>query len=227
MFVKRLIPNWIKDSLKETIRERRFRSVMQTLWQLPPGKVPDQSLLRRLRMAWSNEGYSADLDYLQEVAKRAAEVSGSVLECGSGLTTLVLGLIAGRRGIDIWTLEHNPEWHARIDRVLRQHDIPRVRLTLNPLRSYGEYAWYDPPMNEMPREFHLVVCDGPPGTTRGGRYGLLPVIGRHLRQGAIVLLDDTERMSEIDALDRWKREYDMNVVVHRNNGKSFAIASRQ
>jgi hypothetical protein len=34
-------------------------------------------------------------DYLEEVIDRAARTSGPILECGSGLTSLLLGLYAG------------------------------------------------------------------------------------------------------------------------------------
>jgi hypothetical protein len=40
------------------------------------------------------------------------------------------------------------------------------------------------------------VCDGPKGTTRGGRYGLAPVMKDRLAPGCIVLLDDTSREAE-------------------------------
>jgi len=54
--------------------------------------------------------------------------------------------------------------------------------------------------------FSLVVCDGPPGTTRGGRYGFLPVMLPYLSSKCTILLDDVEREGEQKTLLLWKEE---------------------
>ena len=71
--------------------------------------------------------------------------------------------------------------------------------------SYGDFDWYEVTPN-LPEEFSLVVCDGPPGMTRGGRYGLLPVMRERLH-GAEVLLDDASRAEEQKILSVWKTEF--------------------
>ena len=47
----------------------------------------------------------------------------------------------------------------------------------------GSFVWYDVPKDVWPAEFRLVVCDGPPGDMKGGRYGLLPLVGARLPPG--------------------------------------------
>jgi len=167
--------------------------------------VPSLDDLAELRFGWGNAGWSADLVYIQQMARRAATVEGPILECGSGLTTLVLGLVAGRRGVPVWSMEHHAEWHARMASVLARLRLS-TDLRLVPMNDYGEYTWYAPPREEMPTDFALVICDGPPGDTPGGRYGLLPVMREHLAPGAVVLLDDASRPEEVAVLRRWGEE---------------------
>ena len=158
-------------------------------------------------MGWGNESYSAHPEYLEEVVRRCTTSSGPVLECGSGLTTILLGLFAGRRGAQVWTLEHDPEWYERTAAVLRRFQIEGVELVLAPLRDYGQFSWYDAPIDKMPNRFSMVVCDGPPQkTTRGDRYGLLPLMGDRLGSGAVILFDDVQPQEPDPVLSRWLEE---------------------
>src|SRR5947208_2589253 len=158
---------------------------MRRLLALPMGVAPERPLLAELRAAWGNDRCAADLDFLSEVARLAAVTLGPVLECGSGLTTLLLGALAGRRGVEVWALEHEPEWRRRVAAALRDHKAGQVYLWFSPLSDYGEFVWYAAPLPLMPDAFRLVVCDGPPADTRGGRVGLLSVIGDRLPAGAV------------------------------------------
>ena len=92
----------------------------------------------------------------------------------------------------------------------------------SPLRDYGAFSWYDPPLQELPDNFRLVVCDGPPGMTKGGRYGLLPVFGSRLPQGTVIVLDDADRPSEVELLNRWKDEGDLAVEIFNKPAGTFA-----
>jgi hypothetical protein len=72
-----------------------------------------------------------------------------------------------------------------------------------PLRDYGDFDWYTIDTRLLPT-FDLAVCDGPPGSTRGGRYGLLPVMSRKLASNATLLFDDADREGERAVLARWQ-----------------------
>src|SRR5262249_48331314 len=74
------------------------------------------------------------------------------------------------------------------------------------LRDYGEFSWYDPSFENMPDRFSLVICDGPPGTTKGGRYGLGAVMKHTFSPGCVILLDDTGRQQEFETARRWEVE---------------------
>jgi hypothetical protein len=183
-------------------------------------------MLSDLLTGWSNEGYAANLEYFEEVAKTSLASEGSVLECGSGATTILLGLLCGRRGIEVWSLEHSAEWQKRVSDVLTRHHISGVRVCFSPLVEYGKFDWYNAPLAEMPDEFSLVVCDGPPGMTKGGRYGLLPLVGDRLPAGSTILLDDACRPGEAELIRRWESEAAFKTKLVERQARGFAIMRR-
>src|SRR5436853_7521373 len=61
-----------------------------------PAKVADgsQEVLNDLIYGWGNEGWCGHNEYLAACIEGALTTRGPILECGSGLTTLLLGIIA-------------------------------------------------------------------------------------------------------------------------------------
>ena len=213
------LKQWVARPLKQAAhtawQRQRLRRAMRHVLALPTGVAPERPLLAELRAAWGNDRCAADLDFLSEVARLAAVTLGPVLECGSGLTTLLLGALAGRRGVEVWALEHEPEWRRRVAASLRDHKAGQVYLWFSPLSDYGEFVWYAAPLPLMPDAFRLVVCDGPPADTRGGRVGLLSVIGDRLPAGAVILLDDAAGDTEQHTLRRWMRDAPLAVALRQ------------
>jgi glycosyltransferase involved in cell wall biosynthesis len=180
-----------------------------------------------LQAGWANDGFAARIDLLTEVATRAVNTRGPILECGSGMTTLLMGLLAGRRGVKTYSFEHIDEWRTRVLNALEHFEIPNVEILSTPLRDFDGFSWYDAPLAELPTSFDLVICDGPPGETLGGRYGLLPLMRARLGKGAVILLDDAERPGEVEVLQRWLSEELFNVAMHESADGSFAVLTRQ
>lgn len=173
----------------------------------PIGTINGQDgVISDLIFGWGNEQWSALDQYLRECLKLAATANCPILECGSGLSTILLGIVAQNAGNTVWTLEHNPEWAAKAIGILQKLQITSVHMMVSPLKSFGDVAWYDPPLNAMPDKFSIVVCDGPPACTPGGRYGLLPIMKEKLTPGCLILLDDADRKEERSIGMRWAEE---------------------
>lgn len=185
------------------------------------GDALPESLAHELVYGWANETMSASEEYLQAVFRHASRTRGPILECGSGLSTLVLGVAARGSRQNVWSLEDDAFWASIVRQALARFQIGGVEICESPLRSYGKYEWYDPPRDRLAKDFALVICDGPQGTTVGGRYGLLPVLGGNLRSGCVILLDDAARAGERQVLSRWGDEWH---VSHEMSGgdKPFA-----
>ncbi len=217
--VRRLHPARVAGDIR---RGAVFRGAMEEYLGLPAGADAAPELLERLVYGWGNEIMSAMPEYLDASVRAMRGTKGPVLECGSGLSTILLGALAERSGARLCSLEHDRGWAARVRRALRRYRLRGVEVFHAPLRDYGAFTWYDAPLDRLPGEFSLVVCDGPPGDTPGGRYGLLPVLRERLRPGCVILLDDLHRPAERDIASRWARELG---VIHEVRGaaKPYAV----
>lgn len=224
--VKKWLPKSIKRPVKEMLLRRQLRDAIRAISKLPAGEVPDRHQLSELIAGWSNEGYAANLEYLEAVAKNSVNTSGPVLECGSGATTILLGLLCARRNVEVWSLENSDEWRQRVTKALHDNGVSGVHVCAAPLIVYGEFDWYDPPLEQMPKEFSLVICDGPPGTTKGGRFGLLPVMGNRLPPGSTILLDDAGRPGELELIKKWENEARFETVLVKSKGSEYAVMRR-
>jgi len=208
-----IVPRRAKRYLRERRRRALFEQAMDRLARADPlssAHFP-AALAHQLVVGWANEKMSASEEFLQAIFRYAGESKGPILECGSGLSTLVLGLAARRSRQRV----------SVVRAALARFDIRNVELCESPLLNYGDFEWYDPPTQELATEFSLVICDGPQGTTPGGRYGLLPVLGSHLRTGCVILLDDATRAGEQQVLARWHDEMHVSHEVFGST-KPFA-----
>jgi hypothetical protein len=222
----RLIPAAVSRSIHDLHRRAVFEHGMRRFMNDPArvAQLPSR-VLDRLVMGWGNPGWSGHAEYLQACIVHAFSCNGPILECGSGLTTLLVGHVARLKGLSMWSLEHMPEWAGRVQRSLDRYGITSVHLCRAPIRNHGDVDWYDAPLHAMPGQFSLVVCDGPPSTTRGGRYGLGPILGQRLAGDCSLLLDDANRAEETRIAARWASELDM-VCERRGVEKPYFVLTR-
>ncbi|HUL43565.1 MAG TPA: hypothetical protein VLY03_04340 [Bacteroidota bacterium] len=208
------LPKPLRASLQARYREVIFRSAMKSFMKDPSAAIRgDRRILTRLIYGWGNEGWSALEEYLTASLQRVSTCRGAILECGSGLSTILAGIVAQQAGNSIWSLEHNRTWGDRVRKCLELYGIRSVLLLDAPLRDYGKFSWYDVQTEQLPEEFSVILCDGPPGETRGGRYGLVPVMGTHIKGGTVILLDDAGRADEQSIAACWEKE--LNATVRR------------
>lgn len=213
----RKLRNRWRASLRRLMLRRGLASLDR---QLAAGRVPDTALLTRLVRAWANEAWSTDTTLLAALVEWLPRSKGAIVECGSGLSTLVMGCAARVSGRQLLALEHTASWARRVDNHLPPAARRHVAIAVTPLVRYADFDWYDVAATTLPAAVGFVLCDGPPGDTRGGRYGLLPVLHERLAPGGIVLLDDTQRTEEAAIVERWGAEFGLR-VLHR--GASYTV----
>ncbi len=168
--------------------------------------------MQRFVQLWGNESWSASAAFLLAILDWLPQTSGPIVECGSGVSTVLLAIAASTYGRRVYSLEHDPEWAERMVHKLPAAVRGSVEVCLAPLESYGDFDWYSLEGVTLPTGIGFVVCDGPPGSTRGGRYGLGAVMRSYFAPHCVVLLDDTQRDSERAILNRWCSELHGGVV---------------
>jgi len=174
-----------------------------------------RTLIEKMRRAWGNESFSADATYVCEVAARVIRAEDPILECGTGLTTLVAGVLAERKGIPVVSLEQDRDWLTRVQRALSRHKVRNVELHFAPLRKYTDYVWYDVAQVVLPKRIGLVVCDGPwvsleesdPVAHSNWRYGVLPILATLGISAKELLLDDASEPRGPRILQKWNSEF--------------------
>ncbi len=157
--------------------------------------------------------WSAAPDFLALLVEHLRrERPAVIVECGSGLSTLILARVCAidGRGL-VWSLEHAPNCAAQTRDALARYGLARVANVLDaPLRRYrldGEaYDWYD--LIGLPsRAIDLLVVDGPPGSLGPlARYPALPLLRARLAPGCTIFLDDADRPDERAIVARWCAE---------------------
>lgn len=157
--------------------------------------------------------WTASADLLVQLVDRFVETRpATVVEGGSGVSTVVLALAAREHGIAtrIVALEHDPDWAESTRRLLARHGVAEyaeVRVApLGPTSLADHHTpWYDESALADLSEVGLVLVDGPPeGTGPRARYPMVPLLRDRLARTCTILVDDTARPGDADVVDRWR-----------------------
>ncbi len=196
----------LRRRLNDEHKQRMLHRALRTYAHAPSQFAAyNNRVIDRLVRGWNNESWSAMGEYLVACLNYTISSDGPILECGTGLTTIAVGLMAKTLGKSVWSLEHNPEWAEKVAGYLKTYRVDSVHLNVCGIKGFSGFSWYDAPLEVMP-QFSLVICDGPPASMDGGRYGLLPVMKSKLKPGAVILLDDALRQEERTIASRWASE---------------------
>jgi hypothetical protein len=164
------------------------------------------------------------------------EAPGLVVECGSGVSSLVLGYALEAAGAGrLITFEHDRRHFDITGSWVRRHGLERwvevVHAPLAEMRSDGEvWQWYG---SEVERSLagqsaHLLVVDGPPGQLQPlSRYPALPRLSPFLAERVTVVLDDADRTDEKAIIARWLRQQPRFSLQHLTHEKGTALLSRR
>ncbi len=162
--LKYLLPLFVRKSLKK-IYQKLFWSYYfkEYLKSVEKGIIPNKKLLQKLIETWGNQSFSAKVDFCETIIEFASKTDKLILECGSGLSTLLLGAIAKKNNIKIVSLEHMDNWAEKVEKELSKYHLNNNQVLVCPLVDYGDFVWYK--YNELSdQEIGLCICDGPPGS---------------------------------------------------------------
>ncbi len=161
-----------------------------------------------------------------------------VVECGSGLSTILLGTLKLEK---VLSLEHNSNWYAYTrhrlqEKVLLEYvDLQLCQLQQSILNG-TRINWYD--INVLPSfAADLILVDGPPkDSCFRARYPAPHLLKAFIQPGTWLLLDDYSRQEESEIVNLWLKEipqlelikvvpFKYGLAVLRYNGSSQFFTS--
>jgi len=184
---------------------------------MPATELPQiyQPLCRHLGLTGAlpyTPHWSAAADFLERIVAHAETARPRrIVECGSGLSTLMLARACVLNGAgEVISLENGAEFAAATRAECARRHLP-ARVLHAPLQDYaiaGEHwPWYA--LDEMDaNDIDMLVIDGPPGFLRPeARYPALPLLRHRLAPGCTIFLDDAARPDEQALVARWLTEF--------------------
>ena len=153
-----------------------------------------------------------------------------VLECGSGVSTLVIAYFLKRQGRgQVVSLEHDRDHVRKSSQLVAQHGLQaHATVVYAPLVAHDcegrEFLWYDVSAIHGSNCFDFVVVDGPPKDVGPlARWPLLYVVGDRLAAGSAIILDDVSRPDEKEILEQWKESVPDIMISDFRTEKGAAV----
>lgn len=200
-----------KHGINALMRQERFDAAVEDLRH---GRETIETWTY-LYQGWNNP-YAAKPELLAVIANLARSADGPILECGSGLSSLVLGLCSR---FQVWTLEDDPIYASYTSRMLNKYNISNVEVYNCPLRFYENSKWYDIDLHEDINivnpyiNFSLAIVDGPPRNLVYSRIGI-KCLKRSLIN-ANILIDDADENTIQEFSNEFERELKL-IGEHKN-----------
>ena len=97
--IARALDRRIQKRYQRFLFWRAMRRFTRGLWQ--ESRAIDHGVLSELVQGWGNK-WSAQHEYLAACLEHARDADGPILECGSGLSTILLGTVAQATGNSVF-----------------------------------------------------------------------------------------------------------------------------
>ena len=135
-----------------------------------------------------------------------------IVECSSGLTTLVLARCCQLNGMGkVISLENGEDYVEKTRQQLQDFGLEDYAQVIHaPLEKIildQDYDWYS--LKSLPEvSIDMLVIDGPPGfIQKNSRYPALPLLFDKFSAQSKVFLDDAAREDEKELVAQWQTEY--------------------
>ncbi len=219
---------------------REIQGVRRHLDQLPS----DTAYLQRLVAQTADPaaplpalgGWAATARSILAIVDEIQRAPGplTVLDCGSGSSTVLDALLLKQRGAGghVYALEADPGFADETRAYLRAHGaegygvVDDAPLTAVTLPAGSTAPWYDLAHLPETSEIDVLFVDGPIGTIADqARYPAFPLLADRLADGALVVVDDTNRPDEKKIVRRWLEEEHAGrrLTRPRNHGRATLL----
>lgn len=175
-----------------------------------------QSLMGNAFLPFSGWAMAAN-DLFRLVSTIQVERYGTIVECGSGASTIAIGRLLRQLGSGhLYSLEEDGAWYGMMAATLAAEGLTGIVTLIHaPLEPYlgADANWYALERAQQVQtgagHIDLLLVDGPKSVTTYSRYPALPVFIAQLDGSSLIVLDDTRRPGETAVLERWSREFQL------------------
>lgn len=158
--------------------------------------------------------WSAAADFIDLIVEHCLQAKPEmIVECSSGLTTLVLARCCqlNKQGRVI-SLENGEDYAEKTRCQLKEFGLEDYAQVIHaPLKKVSlggnEYDWYS--LESLPDVLiDMLVIDGPPGfIQKNSRYPAVPLLFEKFSKQSKVFLDDAARDDEKELVAQWQAEF--------------------
>lgn len=175
-------------------------------------------------------------DFIQHFIEVVKEnKSSTIVECGSGLSTLVGGYMVKNKIIKHFiSIEHEEQFYEATLDVLKKHTLEKyVTVLYAPLKRISingeEWFWYNTDRFETTiNQIDILLVDGPPGQIqKHSRYPAIPLLKKLFHKNTVVVLDDSDRPDEKEIINRWLLENPGFCASHLKTEKGMCVLKQK
>lgn len=143
----------------------------------------------------------------------------TVVECGAGMSTLLIGkLLKQLGGGHIYSLDEDENWFEVMRMAVAVNDLTEyvtvIHAPLVPNAESGE-LWY---ASEQARQIlesvehiDVLVVDGPKSVSALSRAPALPSFADALDSNSLIVLDDSRRDNERAVIEHWRERFNIEI----------------
>jgi glycosyltransferase involved in cell wall biosynthesis len=228
------LANFLKSLLKYIIKEYQISQLSyknQQLYSTEINKFLNAEIYFPLQNPWV-----VLQDFIQHFIELVKENKPStIVECGSGLTTLVGGYMVKNKIIKHFiSIEHEEQFYEATLNDLKKHTLEKyVTLLYAPLKRISingeEWFWYNTDRFETTiNQIDILLVDGPPGQIqKHSRYPAFPLLKKFFHKNIVVVLDDSDRTDEKEIINRWLLENPGFCASHLKTEKGMCVLNKK
>jgi len=174
--------------------------------------------------------WSAAADFLDVIKQHCLRVKPQIIvECSSGVTTLVLARCCQLNGQGkVYSLENDKQFAEKSRQQISELGLDDyaqvIYAPLQPTSVANQiFDWYG--TNALPEEsIDMLVIDGPPGfIQKNSRMPALPVLRNKLSEAVTVFLDDAARADERELVGNWLTQYPEFAYLYIANARGCVV----
>lgn len=194
------------------VTEARFKEAIERMKQ---GRF-DAETAAWLKDGWGNN-FSASVNTLVS-CWHLAKKADSILETGSGLSTIVMALANPHAAV--LSLESEPAFAAQTTEAIKDYGIHNALVHYSAMNEYEGGKWY---AYANSKQYDLVVLDGP-NRQKGNRN---IAFSRLNLDCSTVLIDDADDQELMSGFKSWAAEHGRDVVPLGIESKTCAVSPRK